>query len=1083
MQLSTNRVNFTNSSIAQFNYVKFLSKHRDTQDGINDIVTILGLHTEEHTAFETEFKFTSKSDPVIIDIVNTNKELMVYEPKKQPSITFFYDIPVQWFRYTMFVLNGEKRRIKVKSDVRKVVLIVEYIEKCSILYRVHVSTLGSQLWQMLLNWFMSSISDNNHLKTLLTSQDLKNLGIQYCTHLLAAGVLQQISDKDAPSESIFKPNLMYYWSHMEAPVSQPITPGRLHASAWPHDKEVYRNVAQDQFTNLRNVENNRFFNQNNNDEIADINEAKVVIAQLKNRLLDLEIQLEKIKLNAQIETINKNLEKCFPQDESNKVKFANKEVQTTCELNGLPNKPVITLPDNDSSVLRTSVASGSTLDVSSVACNTEIFNNYKDGSKTEQRSENIENYCKLNKIRDYEETTRNGDKSENDSNELKIEEKDRKEGSGDKAVTVSQHGSMESSSEASFFSINNSTELITSKHESSSDIIRKDNVLKPVLNSTNIPTTQILYQNNEANTTVERAMISMSNQTDKASPEADSREVGIQRKWGPHLVEPSVIVKATPPPAPPQPESLEPTTDPPISILQNHTALSVLKNECSNTPTSPVTPIAPGPPSLPPTAKLDPALPTSPLIRSPPAPLQPQMPKMSPPPPPPPPPPPLPEVNMPPPPPMSEIGPPPPPPPPMPEMLGMGSSPTPMSGTEFPLPLTMGPPPPPMPGMAPPPPPMPGMGPPPPPMPGMGPPPPPMPGMGPPPPPMPGMGPPPPPMPGMGPPPPPMPGMGPPPPPMPGMGPPPPPMPGMGPPPPPMPGMGPPPPPPPASFGGPPPPGPPPPMGPVPFPAPPAGGWNMQRSSLRKIPVKPAAPMKPLYWTRILAPPVPTLQGEVVSPPLKPLWLEIEETSLDNIDEFTDLFSRQVVKAPVKKKVEVKTKIQPVKILESKRSQNVGILAQSLHVEFSEIENAIYNFDTSVVSLEALQQIYEMRASEEELSMIKEHLRSKPDVPLDKPEAFLHDLSGIPNFAERISCFMFQAEFEDAVSTTMHKLDNLKHTCESKRSNVTLLHFIVRTYLRVCGGALSGACALPVPEPGDVARAAAELLVKWVWAT
>lgn len=93
---------------------------------------------------------------------------------------------------------------------------------------------------------------------------------------------------------------------------------------------------------------------------------------------------------------------------------------------------------------------------------------------------------------------------------------------------------------------------------------------------------------------------------------------------------------------------------------------------------------------------------------------------------------------------------------------------------------------------------------------------------------------------------------------------------------------------------------------------------------------------------------------------MKPLWLEIEETKLDNIDEFADLFSRQVVKAPVKKKVEVKTKIQPVKILDSKRSQNVGILAQSLHVEFSEIENAIYNFDTSVVSLEALQQIYEL---------------------------------------------------------------------------------------------------------------------------
>lgn len=121
--------------------------------------------------------------------------------------------------------------------------------------------------------------------------------------------------------------------------------------------------------------------------------------------------------------------------------------------------------------------------------------------------------------------------------------------------------------------------------------------------------------------------------------------------------------------------------------------------------------------------------------------------------------------------------------------------------------------------------------------------------------------------------------------------------------------------------------------------------------------------MKPLYWTRILAnQTLPASQVESETP-VKPLWLEIEETKLDNIDEFTDLFSRQVVKAPAKKKVEVKTKIQPVKILDSKRSQNVGILAQSLHVEFSEIENAIYNFDTSVVSLEALQQIYELVSS------------------------------------------------------------------------------------------------------------------------
>lgn len=44
---------------------------------------------------------------------------------------------------------------------------------------------------------------------------------------------------------------------------------------------------------------------------------------------------------------------------------------------------------------------------------------------------------------------------------------------------------------------------------------------------------------------------------------------------------------------------------------------------------------------------------------------------------------------------------------------------------------------------------------------------------------------------------------------------------------------------------------------------------------------------------------------------------------------------------------------------------------------------------------------------------------------------------------------------------------------QSKQSTVTLLHFIVRSYMKSRGGALSSACVLPVPEPGDVLRAAA----------
>lgn len=126
---------------------------------------------------------------------------------------------------------------------------------------------------------------------------------------------------------------------------------------------------------------------------------------------------------------------------------------------------------------------------------------------------------------------------------------------------------------------------------------------------------------------------------------------------------------------------------------------------------------------------------------------------------------------------------------------------------------------------------------------------------------------------------------------------------------------------------------------------------------LRKPTVNPKAPMKPLYWTRILA----STPCDTVDAPEKALWTEIEELPVEHLNEFADLFSRQITtRKPTAKKQEQKNKVEAAKLLDSKRSQNVGILAQSLHVDFQEIENAIYNFDTSIVSLEALQQIYEV---------------------------------------------------------------------------------------------------------------------------
>jgi formin 2 len=292
--------------------------------------------------------------------------------------------------------------------------------------------------------------------------------------------------------------------------------------------------------------------------------------------------------------------------------------------------------------------------------------------------------------------------------------------------------------------------------------------------------------------------------------------------------------------------------------------------------------------------------------------------------------------------------------------------------------------------------------------------------------------------------------------------------------------------------------------------------------------------MKPLYWTRIVAPIIPQdcVDGEKVSEiekengdDVEELWKEIDETNLDNLDEFTELFSRQGVVPKAKTTISL-PKVKTIKVLDSKRSQNVGIFVRSIHVDFSEIEHAIYHCDTSVVNLETLQHIMEIRATNDELSLIKEAIEaaqqdeaSQPSPSLDAPENFLFKISQISSSAERISCIVFQAEFDEQCTMVSRKLSTLKSICElliekdglkevfsiiltlgnfmnggnrqrgqadgfgleilgklkdvkSKDPKITLLHFIVKTYIERCrknGVAISELVA-PVPNPNDVEK-------------
>ncbi|KAL4238472.1 riboflavin kinase [Mactra antiquata] len=223
------------------------------------------------------------------------------------------------------------------------------------------------------------------------------------------------------------------------------------------------------------------------------------------------------------------------------------------------------------------------------------------------------------------------------------------------------------------------------------------------------------------------------------------------------------------------------------------------------------------------------------------------------------------------------------------------------------------------------------------------------------------------------------------------------------------------------------PPAPPPPG--MPPPAPPPPGFLMISKALKPV-INPSSPMRPLFWNRIQVNEIKNQKNSDYAD-RRLLWEEVEEERID-INELNQLFSKRNVEPSRKFFNKPKNKAkEAAKVITPKRSQVIGILLSSLRLEMSEIEHAILTFDTSQLGEEKLRQIYENRADNDEMKKIREHIRKHPDIPLDKPDQFLYDLSLIPDYAERIFCFIFREAFQESISVIETKMTNLRMTCQA----------------------------------------------------
>jgi ElaB/YqjD/DUF883 family membrane-anchored ribosome-binding protein len=148
-----------------------------------------------------------------------------------------------------------------------------------------------------------------------------------------------------------------------------------------------------------------------------------------------------------------------------------------------------------------------------------------------------------------------------------------------------------------------------------------------------------------------------------------------------------------------------------------------------------------------------------------------------------------------------------------------------------------------------------------------------------------------------------------------------------------------------------------------------------------------------------------------------------------------NLFAKGASKTIVKpaKQASTSTKQELVKLIDSKRSQAIGILMSSKHLDAQLVRDTMIGFDNQLLNHETLNAIYIIRPNEEEIRVIQDYLKSTPgsnEELLDKPELFILELSRIPAFEERIYCLVYQNKFHESISSIEFRLNNINMMCE-----------------------------------------------------
>ena len=211
--------------------------------------------------------------------------------------------------------------------------------------------------------------------------------------------------------------------------------------------------------------------------------------------------------------------------------------------------------------------------------------------------------------------------------------------------------------------------------------------------------------------------------------------------------------------------------------------------------------------------------------------------------------------------------------------------------------------------------------------------------------------------------------------------------------------------------------------------------------------------MKPLFWTRIQTGNVQPVYGANGMKETT-IWELIDDLEVDG-NVLEDNFGKAVMKPKETKEVKEVQKVEGgKKIIEGKKSTNLGIFLKSKKIDVDFVRQVLVECDNSEMDAETLEQLLGYKSPEDELSMLQDHVNNKPEEPLDGPDQFLYDMSKIHMLDHRMTCMLFQFTFSGLCEDISIKLEYMKTCCRFLSKNQDLKQ--VLTVILACGNYLNG---------------------------